>query len=127
MHKLIQQLSPMFSGCGNGKRDVKEWYQCHQLMVQKSHTSYDLVSGPCGVIQLWRLAPPGRNPSTFACKNKWVHNFALVCQISHRIRSFGYWFDWQITHLILNTKLIDKIPFEDLLQISIIHGLKWKY
>lgn len=31
-------------------------------------TSYVVVSGPWGVIQLWRLAPPGRNPSALACE-----------------------------------------------------------
>lgn len=38
------------------------------MIVRKKHTSYDFVSGPWGVIQLWRLAPPGRNPSALASK-----------------------------------------------------------
>lgn len=33
-------------------------------------TSKVFVSGPCGVMQVWRLAPPGRKPSAFAYKRR---------------------------------------------------------
>jgi len=52
------------------------------MIVWENHTSYDFVSGPWGVIQLWRLAPPGRNPSTLAWRNKCVR---------HRLNKTKFW------------------------------------
>lgn len=104
VHKPNQQREQTeqgFSLLRMEKQNAQEWFQCLKLMVQKRHTSYDLVSGPWGVIQLWRLAPPGRNPSTFACKNTCLQNFALICQTINAFENSVEKSNFDIMYLIV--------------------------
>lgn len=64
----------------------KQWKQEQEMKTlkvifpQANITSYVLVSGPCGVMQLCRLAPPGRNPSTLAYNENNLSNCILSIQ-----------------------------------------------